>query len=85
MTVNVGLCSCGSVVSALGAGREKRARGLGQHWLLWLLSQNLPFTKEETWPPRGRIYLRGHCTDMGADFWQVPAWLLWGLTCHKQE
>lgn len=66
-----------------------RAGGLGQHWLLLLLSQNLPF-KKETWPPRGRdlpkgILSSGSIGDTGADFWQVLAWLLWGLSCHKQE
>lgn len=35
-----------------------RAGGLGQHWLLLLLSQNLPFTREKLVLPEGGIYLR---------------------------
>lgn len=57
-------------LSGVCLGSWEKSRGLGQHWLLLLLSQNLPFTKAETWPPRGRVHLRGHCqavADTGAD------------------
>lgn len=62
IAVNVGLCSCGSVVSALGAGNKSRGTG---PTLAALLSQNLPFTREETCPPRGRDLPEGTLPSSG--------------------
>lgn len=85
VAINMGLCNCGSVVSALGTG--SKGSGWTHVWLFLLLSQNFPFTKEETWPPEGVIYLMGYCQAMAevgaqprlSDNWPVLAWLLWGL------
>lgn len=61
--VNVGLCSCGSVVSALGAGNKSRGTGPA---LAALASESEPsLYKGEACPPRGRDLPEGTLPSSG--------------------